>query len=225
MNEDNLSKLESLYCQIYSCHKCSRAQPSEKPKQAFKQYLTSKLFIIGQSVAESQVRVSGIPYHYLHKDGVARLSKPNGKRGKSGGEVLEPYLNKVGYTLSPFNPNYMLAYTTDIVKCYLGKKPNGDDNPPRKEEIDNCKGWLLEESALIQFRILLLLGRPATKVFRQILGKSFTRASDYYRRPCSFRFGNSDIPVYVLPHPSPNCTVKGKKELYDSTFEMIKKHL
>jgi uracil-DNA glycosylase family 4 len=170
------------------------------------------------------VRSSGIPFHYLPKSGnppvnIPQLSKPSG-------EFLEKYLQGVGYTLSPYSrPEYRLTYTTDIVKCYLGRKPDGNgDNQPRKEETDNCKEWLLKEMALIEFRILLLLGAAATKTCFQIFEKgTIKRACEYYCKEVSFRYGNSDIPVYVLPLPV--ATVPSKSGIYDRTFRMVKEKL
>jgi uracil-DNA glycosylase len=62
--------LEALYKQIHTCCKChgtvgANIKPDREKvqKKVFKQNQTSKLFIIGQSLASNQVRLSGISFH------------------------------------------------------------------------------------------------------------------------------------------------------------------
>lgn len=114
---------------------------------------------------------------------------------------------------------------SDIVQCYPGRKTSGKgDNIPKKKETENCKEWLLKEISLIKPRIILLFGSPAARTFFEFFAKRrIKNASVYYCKENTFRFYNADIPVYILPHPS--SMVKGKSEIYDSTFGMIKQKL
>lgn len=214
--------LESRYQQIYNCRRCQRAHRPKKPKQVFEQYLTSELFIIGQAAARGQVRCSGIPFHCPPTGNSPPSNVP---QLSNGGKFLDTYLRKIGYTLSPYDPKYRLAYTTDTAKCYLGPSQGGKgDKTPSPKEIDNCKEWLCMEMALIKFRIILLLGAVATKNWFQIFEKGrIKNIRGYYCKEESFRYGSSDIPVYVLPHPA--SMVKCKGGIYDRTFAMIKKKL
>jgi len=112
-----------------------------------------------------------------------------------------------------------------LLSAIEGEKQNGEgDKPPRREEINNCKEWLFREMALLEFRIILLLGAAATKTCFQISEKGRSNnIYEYYCKEESFRYGNSDIPVFVLPHPV--ATVGDMSGIYDRTFEMIKKKL
>ena len=211
-----LLELESIYKQIHACNRCFgitggsiRFDEKKVRKKPFEPYLRSELFMIGQSLASNQVRVSGIPFH-----------NPQGEMSR-GGKFVEKYLNRIGYTLSPNQPKYRLAYMSDIVQCYPGKKGSGaGDNIPNKEEIENCRRWLEQEMKLIRFRIVLLLGSQAARTFFEFFKCEIIKnASEYYSKQENFRFNNVDYPVFVLPHPSSR--VRDKGEIYRKTFENI----
>lgn len=212
--QTDLLELESIYKQVHTCNRCFgikggsiRFDEKKVRKKAFGQYLTSEIFMVGQSLASNQVRLSGIPFH-----------NPQGEMSR-GGKFLEKYLNDISYTLSPNKSNYRLAYMSDIVQCYPGKKGSGTgDNISNKVEIENCREWLLEEMKLISFRIVLLLGSQAARTFfKFFIGRRVNNASEYYCRQENIRFNNIDIPMFILPHPSSR--VKDRSEIYRRTFE------
>ena len=160
--------------------------------------------MVAQSLAESQVRLSGVPFHDIH----GNIS--------SGGRFLERFLNVVGYTIVPDNIDFKLIYSTDIVQCYPGKKVIGTgDNIPLSSEIELCKTWLDQELSLLEPRAILLFGTPANKTFfRHYLNQRFTKLSDYYLKPN--RYGDSR--VVSLPHPT--FMVPGKTVIYQETLEL-----
>jgi uracil-DNA glycosylase family 4 len=220
MNDVDVKKLESLYRQIHICDRCHtilwgniRFDPDKVQKKAFEKLLASEIFIVGQSLASNQVRLSGIPFHY-----------PQGNRSE-GGQLLEGHLNSVGYTLSPYSSRYKLAYVSDIVQCYPGRKPGGrgsGDKIPKKAEIENCQEWLLKEMSLIRPRILILLGAPATRTFFELyrINSVTKNASEYYCKPEKLKYGVSDVTICALPHPT--SMVKGKRKIWERTFNIIK---
>ena len=165
--------------------------------------------MVAQSLAESQVRLSGVPFHDIH----GNIS--------SGGRFLERFLNVVGYTIVPDNIDFKLIYSTDIVQCYPGKKVIGTgDNIPLSSEIERCKTWLDQELSLLEPRAILLFGTPANKTFfRHYLNQRFTKLSDYYLKPIRYR----DSQVVSLPHPT--SMVPGKTVIYQETFEVLSQTL
>jgi len=162
--------------------------------------------MIAQSLAESQVRLSGVPFHNVEGD----ISR--------GGKFMEKYLNIVGYTIRPENKQEKLIYSTDIVQCFPGRKISGSgDNVPLLSEIKNCQPWLDRELAIMNPKVILLFGTPATKLFYQnYLNEPFLRLANCYLNPKIFR----KAWVFALPHPT--SMVKGKSSIYKETFEMIK---
>jgi uracil-DNA glycosylase len=154
MNDVDDTKLKSLYHQIHTCNWCHiipngniRFDPEKVEKKPLEKLLASEVFIIGQSLASNQVRLTGVPFHTRDPFSV---HKPEDAMSQ-GGKLLEPHLNEIGYTLSPCKSEYKLAYVSDIIQCYPGsRKPSGrGDNIPKKAEIENCQEWLLKEMSLI----------------------------------------------------------------------------
>jgi len=52
------------------------------------------------------------------------------------------------------------VYITNVVKC---RPP--DNRTPRREEIEKCKGYLLEQIKLVNPRVIVTLGKAATDFF------------------------------------------------------------
>jgi len=87
-----------------------------------------------------------------------------------------------------------LPYRTAITKCFPGKSPSGGgDRRPSSAEIALCRPWLDEELALLQPRVVLLLGGLAIERF-------------WGKVPLEDAVGRSRVEdgvTYIpLPHPS-----------------------
>ena len=207
MNDVDDTKLQSLYHQIHTCSRCHtipngniRFDPDKVQKKAFERLLKSELLIIGQSLAQCQVRLTGVPFHFQNPSSV---HKPEDAMSQ-GGKFLEPHLNEMGYTLSPCKSGYKLAYASDIVQCYPGRKPNGNgDNIPKKEEIENCSAWLDEELRLVEPKIVVLLGKIAAKYFfNKYLNWDIPQKQDVWGQKYQYASGGKQITVFALPHPA-----------------------
>ena len=155
---DKSQEIQLIYEGVHDCAVChSNPSGTIKPdtqkvvRKFFKQILGSKIFIVAQSLAETQVRLSGVPFH-----------NPQGILSK-GGRYLEKYFNQASYTIIPSNDERTLVYSTDIVQCFPGKKKVGTgDNVPLTSEIINCRPWLDRELSLMKPKVVLLFGTPAT---------------------------------------------------------------
>ena len=125
-------------------------------------------FIISQTLAENQLRKSGVNFFGL-----------DGKLGNTG-KNLEKFLNIFHRTVYPHEPihlsngvlitecqkNLSFVYNTEICQCYPGKN-KGSDRLPNKKEIFNCisKKFLLKEIEIIQPKLILLMGRISYETF------------------------------------------------------------
>ena len=79
--------------------------------------------------------------------------------GRSG-IVLREWLRRAGID------DAHVPYRSAITKCFPGKNPRGSgDRRPSPAEIALCAPWLEQELALVQPRVLLLLGRLAIDRF------------------------------------------------------------
>jgi len=87
-----------------------------------------------------------------------------------------------------------LPYRTSITKCFPGKAASGaGDRKPSPPEIANCATWLERELALVQPRIVLLVGQLAIERF---IGKvALDSVVGTVRR-------DGDRVLIPLPHPS-----------------------
>jgi DNA polymerase len=215
-----LYELKLIHKGVHRCSKCHdfqdgfiRYDPEKVHRKTFGESLLSEIFIVAQSLAKDQVRLSGVPFH----DSNLRLSK--------GGKYLERHFNTIGYTLVPGKGIKKYVYTTDLVQCFPGRKHNGrGDNIPNRKEIKNCIPWFLKELSVIEPKVIMLLGASATKAFfGSVMGKNIHKLEDLYLKHNTFDTTKEAISVFVLPHSS--SMVKGKTEVYERTFKMIKEKL
>jgi uracil-DNA glycosylase family 4 len=217
MDNKILELLVNCYKQVHSCNKCHhipngniRFDPEKVERKIQPSIVDSRIFIVGQSLAETQVRVSGVPYH----DRLGEMSK--------GGKFLEKYLNTIGYTLSPTLQSHKLVYTTDLVQCYPGKNSNGTgDNIPTDKEIENCRGWLFEELLLLNPLVILLFGNPAIKTFfKYYMNQNAPTVSEHYAKFKPFEFKQRTIFVCALPHLT--SMVPSKSSIFEKAFLEMK---
>lgn len=113
-------------------------------------------------------------------------------------------------------------YFSALCRCFPGKKAAGGDRAPSAEEIANCRPWLEAEFALLQPRLVLLVGKMAIGQFLPLLslsetvGKLFSIDAFGQRMDC--------IP---LPHPSgasPWPRVEPGKSLLRQAMKRIAAH-
>ena len=82
------------------------------------------------------------------------------------GRFLDQWLDRAGFSAGYFREH---VYLTSLTRCFPGKSPSGNgDRPPSAAEIALCRRFLQLELALIQPRVVLLVGKMAIDAF---LGK------------------------------------------------------
>ncbi len=168
------AELAALQAQIAACRACVAAGDltaanavagARGPADAW-------LMLIGQAPGRLSVE-RGIPF------------------GGPGGVVLDRWLTRAG-----FPPNYLRTgvYLTALTRCFPGKATAGKgDRAPSPAEIARCRPWLAAEFAIIDPRVVLLVGGLAIRAFLgplpldQCVGEVFARD------------GRIWLP---LPHPS-----------------------
>jgi uracil-DNA glycosylase len=107
------------------------------------------------------------------------------------GTFLSQWLDRAG-----FPPNYFRehVYLTSLTRCFPGKSPSGNgDRAPSRDEMALCRPFLEREFALVQPRLVLLVGKMAIDAFlgkhplRDTVGRVFTLEG---------------LPYVPLPHAS-----------------------
>jgi uracil-DNA glycosylase len=79
------------------------------------------------------------------------------------GRFLETWLSRAGFPEGYFREH---VYLTSLTRCFPGKQAGSNgDRPPSRAEIALCRGFLDREFALLQPKVVLLVGRMAIDAF------------------------------------------------------------
>lgn len=165
----------------------------------------AKILLIGEAPGRLGADVTGVPF----------------TRDRSG-VFLQRMLGKMGLNKSePENELPVLkdAYITNIVKCNP-QSSTGVNRSPKKEEIHECRRYLLNEIEIIKPRIIITLGLPASKALLgdDFHGKNFGKLVNLKE-------------FYVLPLWHPAFVIRGggrqkmNEKKYTRYFSKIKKFL
>ncbi len=164
------TNLENIYASIQGCHVCKLMDKEKALRRIDAIDLRTDVMMISQSLAEGQLRKTGINFFGL-----------DGKAGKSG-LILERLLNKFNRTIYPSHKiqisqnieipacqdGMIPIYNTEIVQCFPGKatKAKGD-REPKVEEVIAChsRGFLMAELEIIKPKLVILHGEVSRKNF------------------------------------------------------------
>jgi uracil-DNA glycosylase family 4 len=102
------------------------------------------------------------------------------------GRLLDQLLGEIGLARDD-------VFVANVLKC----RPPGNRDP-LPAEIENCKGYLQTQVALIQPRVICTLGNFSTKLLRE----DPTGITRLHGRPEERRIGERDVVLYPLFHPA-----------------------
>lgn len=109
------------------------------------------------------------------------------------------------------------AYVTNLVKCNP-RDEKGNNRDPNREEIENCRDFLLEEIKTVNPRVIVLLGKTVT---REVLGVESKTFAGLHNQP--IQLGDKTyLPFY---HPSYVGRGAYSPSKYESEFCSIKDNL
>jgi len=177
------TQLENLHTQIRVCLKCQEAGYWIAPGAVVRGVHTAQVMTIGQAPGPTEAVVK------------RPFNAGSGKR-------LFEWLRQAGFDEDTFRAT---QYMTSVTKCYPGRSAGGHgDRVPSKAEQALCRGWLDQEIALVNPKLIIPIGRLAIGLFfhtkiplEQIIGTQIERD------------GRVIIP---LPHPSGASTWYNKPE-------------
>jgi uracil-DNA glycosylase family 4 len=134
--------------------------------------------------------------------------------GDRSGDWLYRALHRAGFATRPTSSSrddglaLRAAYITATVRCAP------PDNKPTRVEIENCRGYLLEEfDALAGIRVILALGKIAFDSALRVLverGAVLPRPRPRFRHGAVVRLGPPHPVVVASFHPSQQNTHTGK---------------
>ena len=126
--------LRRLHARIRACTKCVDGGFLERARPVVAGSIRDRIAIVGQAPGAVEL-TTGQPFS-----------------GRSGAE-LRRWLAEAGIDEGH------LPYRTAITKCFPGRAPTGSgDRRPSPAEVALCAPWLDQELALLQPRVILLLG-------------------------------------------------------------------
>lgn len=152
--DNRVAQLSQLYSQIYDFAVVrDRGQTPLRPRQMVEAVLKSRVVLLGQGLAQSAQRVTGLPYRTVNG-----LS-PAGRR-------LDSFLKPLGHTIDHTEAGRIYAYSTDLIPWYPGKRPSGKgDLRPTHEQLELCWGWFERECDLVKPQAIMLLGKWPAQCF------------------------------------------------------------
>jgi len=142
------TELDTLVAEVLACRACERAG-----------WLTAANPIRPGIIAEPRILLIGqAPGPVTDRKGY-HFAGPAGR-------FLEQWLVRAGFAPGYFREH---VYLSSLTRCFPGKSPSGNgDRPPSRAEIELCRPFLDREFALLQPRVVLLVGKMAIDAF---LGK------------------------------------------------------
>lgn len=111
------------------------------------------------------------------------------------GQLLNQWLESIGFVRED-------VFITNVVKCHPMKNPltpkaRGNDRPPTPAEIQACWPVLQKEIVLIDPRVIVTLGSPATRTVLQTQEPITKVCGRFFPFPAK-----ADVRVFPLFHPA-----------------------
>ncbi|MBO0783893.1 MAG: hypothetical protein J2P37_34230 [Ktedonobacteraceae bacterium] len=165
-------RLARLQQRILTCRQCQEQGYIATAQPIVSGRASDRIFVIGQAPGHRSV-ANNKPF-----------SGP-------GGRILQTWLERAG-----FPPGYLHehSYLSSLTRCDPGKNAQGNgDRRPSAQELQLCRPFLDAELAIVQPKVVLLVGAMAIEVFagkarlEEVIGTSWERSGIFF------------LP---LPHPS-----------------------
>ena len=156
-----LDLLETLATDVLACRACRVAGHLERANPIRPGLIAApRLVLIGQAPGPVTDRKG---YHFAGP----------------AGRVLERWFDQAGFPPGYFRQH---VYLTSLTRCFPGKSPSGHgDRPPSAAEIGLCRTFLDRELAILQPRLVVLVGKMAIDAFLgrrplvEVVGRVFSQ--------------------------------------------------
>ena len=138
-----MNALAQLHAEMLACRRCAEAGYDITPPAIFRGEAQARVLLIGQAPGVTEVEAKR-PFN------------------ASSGRRLFQWLGQAGWDEVEFRARH---YMTAVTKCYPGKAANGKgDRVPSQAEQQLCRPFLDREIALINPRLMILVGGLAIKL-------------------------------------------------------------
>jgi len=198
--------LAVLHEEMRVCRRCLQAGHAITPGAIFHGTAVSQVMLIGQAPGVTEVEAKR-PFN------------------AGSGRRLFQWLGEAGWEEDEFRER---QYMTAITKCYPGKTNSGKgDRVPSKAEQALCRPFLQREIALVNPRLMILVGGlaikllyPASLTLNEVIGTAVYLPPQSLANPVNFNFSEGQLMqnleqlvevvakggdgrfIIPLPHPS-----------------------
>ena len=138
--------------------------------------VASKVLLVGQAPGDKEPRL-GRPFAWT-----------------AGRTLFRWFEDTCGLDEATFRAS---IYMAAVCRCFPGKKAQGGDRVPSRDEIDNCAGWLEAEVRLLEPELVIPVGRLAIERFL-----ACPSLAAVIGRQVRVRFASREMDLVPLPHPS-----------------------
>jgi len=187
--------LNLLHTEMRACRRCLDAGHAIAPGAVFTGAAAAQAMLIGQAPGVTEVTAK------------RPFNAGSGKR-------LFQWLEAAGWDEAEFRAR---QYMTAVTKCYPGKNQNGKgDRVPSKAEQAFCRPFLEQEIALINPRLMILVGGlaikllfPAKAKLRDVVGAAvyFPSSADFSKQLAA---SSKPFPPLITDHRSLNTESDGR---------------
>ena len=129
--------------------------------------------------------------------------------GESG-KVLDQLLDIVNLKRSEI-------YITNVLKCHPQKNHN-----PHRQEIDSCIQYLNRQIKIIKPKIIITLGKYASREIFAYFNLEFSKISEVHGRIFDAEIDNRKIKIIPLYHPAVACYHNEMFDILKSDFKKLK---
>jgi len=164
-----------------------------------------------------RTRKNAVPGEGDIKSGIMFVGEAPGKNEDERGR---PFVGAAGKLLNKLleenNMRRNQIYITNIVKC---RPPNNRE--PTKEEIEKCTSYLENQIKIIRPRIIVTLGRTATKYFLEKRGIRFKGILDARRKIFKIKINEDEALLIPTIHPAAALYNPNMKEVLKNDLKRI----
>jgi uracil-DNA glycosylase len=188
---------EQLAAHVAQLRACPRCPRMHKPVVSGGPVL-SRVLLVGQAPGDKEPLL-GRPFAWT-----------------AGKTLFRWFEDACGFSETEFRAR---IYMAAVCRCFPGKKPQGGDRVPSREEISNCSSWLDAEIEILRPRLVIPVGKLAIQQFLP-----FERIDRVVGRRFEVRFGENRFGLIPLPHPSgasPWHRMQPGKTLLDRALKLI----
>lgn len=228
----NLRTIQSIEEEIIRCSRCPRLigycrEIARTKRRAYRE----------ESYWGKPVPGWGDPDARLLMIGLAPAAHGGNRTGRvftgdASGDFLFRALHKARFASQPTSQHredglrLRDAYLTAVAHCAP------PDNKPLPGEIENCRGYLVEELRLLpRVKAVLVFGKIALDGFRVALreahGIDLPAAAVPFRHGAAYEIAPSAPRLFISYHPSRQNTQTGRltEPMFDAVFKAIRTHL